>query len=196
MPPCEHIAHRHFLNPILLCAQPLQIPCQCSGITAHIHNPLRFHFQHGGKQRLVAALSRRVYHNYICADALYPYLRGSTSSAFPTENSVFLIPFLSAFCFASSMAAGTISTHRPALPSVPEKENSPDLRSKRSDTGSCPVRPAYSRALPYSFSSRRIHLVKGQRRNPILYFPYKIQNNSVPKVLPLCRPKLHYFSSY
>ena len=37
------------------------------------------------------------------------YNLGSISSAFPASNSAFLIPLISALCFASSMALSTIS---------------------------------------------------------------------------------------
>ena len=42
-----------------------QIPCQRRRITAHIHNPLRAHFQHCFKAFPIAAFPRRIYHYHI-----------------------------------------------------------------------------------------------------------------------------------
>ena len=37
-----------------------QVACKCCRITAHVHNPLRIHFDNRIKKCLIAALSRRV----------------------------------------------------------------------------------------------------------------------------------------
>ena len=67
----KHIAHSHFLHLILLLTQHLQIPRQCSRVTAYIHNSLRFHRQHGFNQSSVTTFSWRVHYNYICIYTIF-----------------------------------------------------------------------------------------------------------------------------
>ena len=66
----ELIYRPHSLKCIPVSAQYLKISRQCRTVTAYIHDFLRLHFYDRVKQRLIAALAGRIYHNHICAGLL------------------------------------------------------------------------------------------------------------------------------
>ena len=63
----RELIHRPpFLQPVsTLSAEELQIPRQRRGITAHIHDPLRFHLNHRPKKRFFTAFPWWIYHDHI-----------------------------------------------------------------------------------------------------------------------------------
>lgn len=149
----KHISSRNPHQFIILRTQHLQISRQSSTVTAHINNPLRFHLKDRIQKYLIAALSRRVHNDDICVDAILLILPRQYFFRFSNKNSTFSIPLSFAFSLALSIACGTISTPRTNFAFWARNREMVPIPQYRSQTVSSPVRPAYSRAFPYSFRS-------------------------------------------
>lgn len=149
----KHISSRNPHQFIILRTQHLQIPRQCRTVTAHIHNPLRLHFKDRIQKYLITALPWRVYHDNVCINAILLILSRQHFLCFSDKNSTFSMPLSFAFSLALSMACGTISTPRTNFAFWARNREIVPIPQYRSQTVSFPVRPAYSRAFPYSFQS-------------------------------------------
>ena len=64
MPKLIHASPSNQLIPLL--PQELHIPGQGRRVAAHIHDPLRLHIHHGLKQRFFASFPRRVHYDHVC----------------------------------------------------------------------------------------------------------------------------------
>ena len=112
----ELIYPTYFLQLISIIAQKSQIPRECRAVAAYVDDTFWLHLEDGLEQHFIAAFAWRVDYDHVCVDTpFFSYSLGRTSSAFPTKNSTFSILLICAFRFASSIAAGTISTPRTNL---------------------------------------------------------------------------------
>ena len=82
----------------------------------------------------------------------FAYISGITFSTSPATNSTFSTPLSSAFLRAPEQHPQPLQHHTPFLAFCDRKSDMVPMPQYRSKTVSLPVRPAYSRAFPYSTS--------------------------------------------
>lgn len=144
----EHITASHALHRVSSFIQILHIARQCGGIATDIDYPLWLHPDDRVEADAVTAFARRIDDDDIGIDLIFSYSLGSTSSAFPTKNSTFSMPFNAAFRRASSIAGGTISTPYTFFAFCARNREMVPIPQYRSHTVSPSVSPAYSSAVP------------------------------------------------
>ena len=183
----ELIHSPHFPDLIPIFTQILQIPCQGRRVTAYIHNFFRLHLHDRLKQRLITAFSRRIYYDHIrtCLLATMSFsiffiiVRQNFFCLSNIERCIIdLIDLRIILCIFDCLRHDLNSIDLLCL-LCKEERNCSDTAIQ----------------IPYSFrpfqicifqcksvqffSLHRIHLIKGQRRNLILYISNIICDKSL-----------------